>query len=237
MDYRLEPNDLNVIYDWMDGKNTNGSVSDASARLFRLCDALRNRLLKDRLEARQENARLLKRIERLTGSDNDEEIRIPRLEEAGHDSGDLTKIIMYVAYQTGLRFTKDRAIHILYLLYASRLARNAERLTIEHPVANTRGPQFWHASNSFGKYPTQEEGRRLTEKLKAADTGLYVHIVNAVKKYGPYPCRENNDPLAKILLESKPFLNASPKNNDGKWNGEIKDEDIYRWRVKMKGLL
>lgn len=240
MDYRLEPNDLQLIYDWMDGKNPDGPLTETVQRFFRLSDALRGMLIKDRQTTVQQNKRLQQRVSKLTGEGRDEADEVayvPAFEQLYYDGGMLLKIIMYTAWQQGLRITKDRGIHILYMLYASRLARANQRLIIEEPVANTRGPQFWSASKSFERYPAKNEAAMLVDKLKASDAGLYVHIVNAVKLYGKYPCNDKNDAIAKALMSSKPYLNACPKNNDGKWNGRILDEDIYRWRVKLKELL
>ena len=54
MDYKVTPEDLQAIYDWMDGRTPQTPVSEASARFFRLADALRNSLLQDRTRAVQE---------------------------------------------------------------------------------------------------------------------------------------------------------------------------------------
>lgn len=237
MDYKLQPNDLELIYAWMDGQNPDGNLTETVQRFFRLSDALRSMLLKDRQEAVRQKTRLEQKVLRLTGADTGEEIRVPHFEQLYYDGGELLKAIMYTAWQQGLRITKDRGIHILYMLYASRLAKANQRLVLEEPVANTRGPQFWSASKAFERYPNKEEAQKVIDKLKADDPGFYVHIVNAVKLYGKYPCREKNDTIGKALMESTPYVNASPKNNGGKWNGRITDEDIYRWRVKLKGLL
>ena len=40
--------------------------------------------------------------------------------------------------------------------------------------------------------------------------------------------------LSRMFLASKAYKNADKEHNDGKWNKEIADADIYAWKASQK---
>ncbi len=237
MDYRLEPQDLRNIYDWMDGKEPPGGVTESAQRFFRLSDALRNALLKERAKALGDLGRANRRLDKLTTDKDGEEIPPKEFHPCGYDEEELLIVIMHSARRQGIRISYTRGIHILYLLYASRLVKAQMRLTINHPVANVRGPQFWKASKAVEAGIDMKKAEKTREDIAGRDPGLVVHIDNSVKKYGTYPCTEQYDPIARMLKESKPYKDAMPSAANGhKWNQEIPDEAIWKWRKSAIGL-
>lgn len=233
MDYRISNEDLDIIQRWMDGERDGdaGNITEPAKRLFRLSDALRNALLADRQALHQQNTRLSRRAARLTERQENAALA-GEFHDEGLDSADILRVILLKAGQNSMRITIERAVHILYLIYASRLVSEHTRITIEHPVANVRGPQFWRAFHAVrGKFE-YAAAKEASERIAKEDPGLLVHIDNAVKKYGTYPCSEN-DTIERFLKGSEPYKKAHKDLNGGKWNKEISDADIYAWRKEQ----
>ena len=57
-------------------------------------------------------------------------------------------------------------------------------------------------------------------------SGAAVFCENAARKYYDY----SDKTLAEMFRKSAPYKNASKEHNDGKWNKEIDDRDIYSWK-------
>lgn len=241
MDYSLNNEEMQAIQNWLDGETeADAQVIDLASRLFRLSDAVRTRLVADSRKTASRYASARKKLERLENARESHRLQ-GDFEEYGYDSWQILKIIFYCADRNGLKLSSRRAIAILYLLYSSVLAKEGKRLTVEHPVANINGPQFWGAANALSKngIRTQEYAQDY-RILASANPGLAEHINNAVKLYGKYyePRDAKDDPVCSMLIKSAPYRKASRENNCGKWNGLIKDEEIYDWKKNTAtGLL
>lgn len=122
-------------------------------------------------------------------------------------------------------FTKDKVSYILFEIYASWLFSKRERLCIEHPVATPYGPRFWHAYTRMD----MNSGDEAVSRLNSVNPGLSVMVGNAARKYYDYSIGD----LERYVKKSRPYVEACPKEGE-KWNKEMTDESIFRWKEGQK---
>lgn len=115
-------------------------------------------------------------------------------------------------------------VSIVYEIYASWLGSHGERIIVEHPQAQRKGPIFWRIWNQVPKkgLPTYEDYASVAER----NAGVAKMISNAAKKYATYPI----EALNRFHRNNEAYRNADDKHNGGKWNKELDDRDIYLWR-------
>lgn len=171
----------------------------------------RNAMLAERLDRRKEE-RVLRRA-------------AGRFEESGLDSAEVANALVYQlqALKT-YKLSVYKVMAILYEMYASWLYSKGERLFVEHPVATEYGPRFWHAYKRIDtRTPVTREA---WNAFAAARPDIAAFCKNAALKY--YDISEGG--LRAGFMNTKAFENARPENNNGKWNKEIEDADIFMWK-------
>lgn len=169
--------------------------------------------------------RRLERIDRHEEQKNAEGV----FAESGLDSLEVADALLYHLQQLKVyKFTKNKFMSILFHVYASWLGSKKERIFLEHPVATEWGPQFWRVYKrlNLGLDVPFESVKVLQEKR--ADIAVYIR--NAANKY--YDCKEKE--LSEVHIKCRPYLNAQPHTNGGKWNKEISDSDIFLWMNNPK---
>lgn len=143
----------------------------------------------------------------------------------GLDSVDVATGLLYQLQQLQTyKLNKNKVILILYEMYCTWLAEKKERLFSEHPVATEYGPQFWRVYKRTNTIVQVEY--KDWKKLCELNSGVAAFCRNAAEKYYDY----NNTTLEEKFKKSMPYKNATKDKNDGKWNKEISDNDIYNWK-------
>ena len=177
---------------------------------------------------RKRNQMLTERIARYQER-KEEAIQAGEFRESGRDSLDVATALLYQLQQLKTyKLNKFKLIAILYEMYASWLYSKKERLFIEHPVATEFGPRFWRVYN---RIPINEIITLQTWNIFAQNNpDVAAYCINAAKKYYDY----TEGTLTRMYMSSKAYKNASKENNNGKWNKEIADNDIYNWKATQK---
>lgn len=180
---------------------------------------------------RKRNAMLNERLQRYTER-QEREVIDGNSREYGIDSADVANIIMYhLQHLKTYKLSVYKVNAILYEMYAGWLFRNKERMVDEHPVATAYGPRFWRAlKNCYKENHTisYEEYRSIASRIteKKIGPGILSYAENAAKRYYDVSDKDLNE----MFMKSKAFKNATPEYNNGKWNKEIADGDIFEWK-------
>lgn len=200
---------------------------EAVDRLNQLAAAVQRNILRNYTGARKRNALLTERLAAKKENRNTE-LELGHFAQTGLDSAEIAAALLYQLQQLRTyRLTDYKVIAILYEMYASWLASKGERLCEEHPVCTEYGPRFWRALKRIDTRKKQDADawRSLAEK----NPGVAEFCRNAAKKY--YDMSEKD--LTSNFIKSEPYKNAMPVHNNGKWNKELNDVDIYRWKKKQ----
>lgn len=226
--YSLTTDDLKKIVDYVEKGDESVLETDALSTFISLNAALVKRMSTSIAGKNRNIAMLERRFERIQKR-SDAEIAIGNFPEAQRDSADVAHMLIYHLQMHDAILTKNKVIHILYLMYASWLYNKKERLFLEHPCATEWGPQFWRV---YGRIDVKfRMSNEQYAQLAKADPAAAAFCKNAAQKYHDYPETD----LKFHLKKSKPYLNALPETNYGKWNKEISDTDIFNWK-KEKDL-
>lgn len=192
-------------------------------RFLNLEFAVMNKMAKDLPKQRRAALRGQERINRLMAK-RESDHAAGEFADTGLDSVDVALALLYKLQQKKTyQLTLNKVMHILYEMYASWLASKGERLCIEHPVALESGPWFWRVRNKVDVRTRLDESA--FSELKSRNPGVAAFVANAAEKYYDYTASD----LEKYV-KGMPYTNADASHNKGKWNGEIKDADIYAWK-------
>lgn len=196
--------------------------------LTSLYNAVQRNIVKNWTGTRKRNAMLTERLEKYNERKKDA-IEAGEFTDTGLDSLDVAKALLYQLQQRQTyKLSIYKLIAILYEMYASWLYSKKQRLFIEHPVATEFGPRFWRVYN---KVNVNERIYLSSWKLFAQNNpGIASFCENAAQKYYDYA----EGDLNRMYISSKAYKNAHKDNNNGKWNKEITDVDIYAWKKAQK---
>lgn len=192
-------------------------------RFLNLQFAVMNKMAKDLPRQRSAAVRNQERIERMKAK-MDSSHAAGEFPDTGLDSVEIAQALLrHLQQKNTYRLSLNKVMYILYEMYASWLSSKGERLFIEHPVAQESGPWFWRVRNKVDIRTKVSDS--VISELKAKNPGVAVFVANAAEKYYDYSLTD----LEKHV-KSMPYRNADSSHNKGKWNGEIKDADIYAWK-------
>lgn len=201
--------------------------TDAVEALGQLHEAVTRCMARNHAALRKRLQTLNERAERAKEK-TEQKLLAGEYTETGYDSAEVALALLYQLQQLKTyRLTTYKVIAILYEMYASWLYSKGQRLFLEHPVATPYGPRFWHAYKRIDtkiKVP-YEAWKAVAEK----DPGVAQFCKNAAKKYYDVTERSLND----LFTKTEAFKKALPEHNDGKWNKEIEDLDIYAWKKEQ----
>lgn len=226
----MDSNDLGLVLSFLDGKTDEVPVEQI-VDLQKLTARATSALARSYNGSRNKVSVLENRLSRMQRRSESKEREAVASEEAfadlGLDSLDIADALaahlrQLKTYQMG----KDKVSLILFEIYASWLHGRKERVCVEHPVATPYGPRLWRAYTRMNL----NAGDEAVAKLNALNPGLSVMVGNAARKYYDYSLSD----LERYLKRSAPYRNASPKEEGGKWNGEITDSDIYTWKASLR---
>lgn len=202
--------------------------NEALEALNNLHSAIQKNILRHLSGARKRNAMLEERLSKYNEK-NREKIDAGEFRETGLDSVEVATGLLYHLQQLRTYKLNNYKLNaILYEMYASWLESKKERLFIEHPVATEFGPRFWRVFKRLSTSTTvpYSAWKALAEK----NPGVAKFCENAAAKYYDY----TESTLSRMFLASKAYKNADKEHNDGKWNKEIADADIYAWKASQK---
>lgn len=221
----ITPAELEVIQRYASGE-TREIDPELVERLEHLHNTVTRCIIKTCTGLQKRNALLEERIGKYRDREQQRVTEVG-FDETGLDSFVVAQALLYQLQQLRTyKLTRGKVILILYEMYASWLASKRERLFIEHPVATEYGPQFWRVFKriNMGQTLTSDAWTDLTEQ----NPGVAAFCRNAAQKYYDYKESELRD----TFMKSAAYRKAARDNNNGKWNGEIRDEDILQWKQK-----
>ena len=223
MDYRLSQQDMDTLQEFIDGKADDVLLSDVTDRLFRLTEAVRRTVS----ETARRNARKAASAERKLERIRTREDRAVEDEDFPCllvDTLDLAYIIRYYAGKAGAFLPTETLMFILFDTYANWLYQNRQRLTVDHPECQEKGAWFWSIKGKIDYKKTDFSD--VFGRVSAVDTGIPAMIRSLVDKYTKY----RPEQIVEMIHRIPPYVKASPKNNGGKWNGILKDSEIFLWK-------
>jgi uncharacterized phage-associated protein len=226
--YNLTQDELNKIIRYVEDGNKEILSTDIPTRFTALFGAFERKMSKDLIENEKKLLVLQTKMER---ANLKEEKLIDNgiFQETAIDSVDVANALLYCLQQLKTyKLTKSKFLLILYEMYASWLGTKKERLFIEHPVATEYGPQFWRVYKRLDL--TVKVPYSAFEALAKQNSGIAAFAKNAATKYYDYSEKDLHDPV----IISKAYKNALPIHNNGKWNKEISDKDIFVWKSSVK---
>ena len=201
---------------------------EAVAALNYLHSCVQRNVTKRLASVTKRNEVLSERLERYRRTENSR-IETGEFAESGLDSADVAQALLFHLQQLKTyKLTKGKVISILYEMYASWLYSKKERLFEEHPVATEYGPQFWRVFKRLNIYSTVPYADY--KALASANPAVAAFTKAAAEKYYDYKESDLSGPVMKSL----PYRNASKEHNDGKWNKELDDREIYAWKADQK---
>lgn len=236
MDFRLSTEDIELLQNYIDGNADYIAARETADRAFRLTEALRRRISDDARKALNAEASLRNRLERKTERKKKEErsLTAEAFTCIGLDSLDVIHAILHCAMRESISITREKAVLILYAVYVSWLESHREKITIEAPVADWRGPWFWRAYSHFdlraayGQVPKES-----FEKVAKANSGVAALIHNATIKYGKHTDRD----LTAFYKGSEPYMKVAKKGPEDKWNRPLDPVDMYYWKHDLENGL
>lgn len=200
---------------------------EAAAALNKLNNAVQGCILKELTGARKRNSMLQERLD-VRKEDREKRLESDDFQDSGLDSAEVAKALQYQLQQLKTyRLSAYKVNAILYEMYATWLFNKGERLFLEHPVANEYGPRFWHALKAVETAKIIPDAVWKLFAEKRPDVAAFCK--NAARKY--YDISDKT--LIDSFKKTKAFQNASPSYNNGKWNKEITDTDIYQWKKSL----
>ena len=228
MDYKLSPQSLDEVQDFLDGRKTYTETKVSVDAAFRLADALRRRLCDELSKTSSSLSRAEHRLDRID-TRKEAEIKAGNFEELGFTAADIAKCVLYTAGQMPC----DRLILIITAVYFTWLASKNERITLEHPVAWPLGPMFVKVFHDIKKHPyTTEDAAAGWKELAGKNPGLAATIRNTALKYKDVELKN----LRSFFTQAgSPWYKASVRNGGpSKWNTELNDIDIWQWKHAQK---
>ena len=226
--YEMTPDELQSVLGWLNDEEGHKSPPEAAAKLINISTRLQKKLLDDALRSGREAAGYRRRLERIA-SKNEAAAAAGDFKDLGFDSVDVARCLLHCLQEMGMFCSRNKLIHLVYVAYASWLASKGERICIEHPVATEWGPNYWRVYKHIAS-PAAIVPYDAFKTIAERNSGLAVFLRNVARKYGDY-----RDGDLERYVCGKPYKNALPEHNDGKWNKVIADADIYEWKAAEEG--
>ena len=228
--YAPTQEEINALIRYINGEDPDVLYTEAPKTFLRMAYDLQKKITQDVAHLTQKNADLEKKLARLMEKKEDTFLKGEfKDHEAGYQDTDIAKVVILYLKKINCRYDTEKVVHLTYLTYALFLTKGV-RLFPQHPQATGRGPWLWRVSNHLEK--RNEKGKMLLyedpatdclNELAAKDTSVFAIVKNIVEKY-------HDTDLREMLLRSRPQQNNSKEKNDGKWNKEIPDGEIYAWQ-------
>lgn len=225
--YEISMEELQSIIAYVEDDTKVLPSETAVSKLFALSAALTRKLVEDASSLRKKNFTMEKKLYSYQAKENLDALN-GDFKDSEIDSAEVANALLYCLqkYNTYQPLTKTKVVYILYEMYASWLASKKERLFAEHPSCSKWGPQFWRVYKRLDMH--QDIPYEQFEKLAQQSPAIAAFCKNAAAKY--YDWKEKD--LQTIFTKSRPYKNAMPDKNGGKWGKEISDADIYVWKTE-----
>ena len=233
--YELNNDELKTILDFVNN-DTETIAPDVAQRFLNISFAFQSKMFKSvqKEKARANRAetnlqRLREKLDKANETRKEQRLLEPVTElEKEIPSGILARCIMYLLTDKNIPLARNKVQYLMYEAYCSWLKNNNQHIVREHPVAQAWGPHFWSAAKTIGDPERKAAGTFTYEDFSAVaslNSGVAAYLRNMVSYYGEW----TENALKDMFIESFPYKNALPVNNDGKWGKAISDDDIRRW--------
>ena len=225
--YNLSIEQLNELIAFASDDRKPAST-EAIEALNNLHNAVQKNVLRHLEGARKRNAMLNEKVHKITER-KQEAYSAGDFKESGRDSVEVAQALLYQLQQLKTyKLNKYKVNAILYEMYASWLESKKERLFIEHPVATEFGPRFWRVFRHVDTGVSVPYSVWSAFAQNNPDVAAFCR--NAAAKYYDYAEGE----LSRMFMASKAYKNATADKNNGKWNKEMQDTEIYAWKAQQK---
>ena len=233
--YELTGDELKAVLDFVTNESDT-ITAETAQRFLNLSFAFQSKMCKavqkERARANRAEttiARMRNRLEKASEARKEERLLEPVTElEKEIAPGLLARCIMYLLVEKEIPLTRNKVQYLIYEAYCSWLKNNNQHIIREHPVAQAWGPHFWSAAKTIGNpegKPTNTFTYEDYSAVASINSGVAAYLRNMVNRYGEW----NESSLKDMFIESFPYKNALPSNNEGKWGKAISDDDIRRW--------
>lgn len=227
----LLPEELSEVLAFVEGPSDAQINPETLLRFYSLHSAVQKKIFSQVVVLRGRNSRLQKKVDKAAEKEN--MATVPGgFTDTGIDSYDLATALLYQLQQTKTySLTLNKLILILFEMYSSWLSSKKERICTEHPVHAKYGPMFWRVYNRMRngslKTPVPYESWK---EFAAGHPSVAAYVRNAARKYFDYPESELRD----VFNQSDLCRSTMPESNNGKWNKELPDEEIYKWKTNTR---
>lgn len=223
MFYELSGEEIKIICEFAETGDRSAINEEIISKFINLNAAVTKQLYKSVRAAAGTMARMEKRIERYK-AENERRLEEGIVSDTGFDSVEIARALLYKLQQVKCyRLNKSKVQTILFRMYASWLAGKNERIFTERPVSGVYGPIFWKVQNKVD--PKCSYTAHDFEVVAQRNPGVANYIGNVAKAY--YDLSEKQ--IAGDLTKIKPYLNAAPNHNNGKWGKELDEKEIVEW--------
>ena len=227
--FDITKEEMAAISRYIDSGERSDELDSAIGKIFYAEGQIRSRLLREADSLRGRLGRTSAKLERIEDAKK-EAVLQGEFGETGLDSVDVAKCLLYYLQgKDSYGLTKSKLMCILFEVYASWLYSKKERIFIEHPVCTEYGPQFWRVYKRINSV-REPLGRECVDAVASANPGVAAMCRNAANKYYDYSEKQ----LQSFIIKCPAYKAALPKNNGGKWNGEMSDRLIYSWKEEQK---
>lgn len=223
--YDITNEELQQIIAFVEDGDEKVMTGGAINKFYALSAALGRKLIETNQTAAKKNFLLERKIDSYRKKE-ETAVQEGIFEESGLDSVDVALALLYCLQQVKTyQLSQNKLVYILYEMYASWLASKKQRLFVEHPCAHPDGPRFWRVFNRIQnvKSPIPVE---CYSKIANLSPAIAAFTKRAATKY--YDYKESD--LKTLFKKSRPYINAMPDKNNGKWSKEITDSDIFVWK-------
>jgi len=223
--YGLTQDDVSSLISFVNGDNDTVVDDDAIERLLRLANDVQRKLLSNLRRETKSNLRLTSKVQDLETTKKktiEAKVEAGAFEALGLESIDIAKVIIHYLKANDFYVTQKKVVMLLYMVYSWWLYKNREVITIDAPVTQAWGPQFWRAYSHFNEIAQTNE---IPSYLGQNYSGIVAVTKNIVAKYGNYMDKA----LSDYLCKTTPYMRAVERGN-GKWNSPLDNTEIYHWR-------
>lgn len=225
--YDITPEELDALKRYAQDEDSILEDYTLLKRFLNLQFAVMGKMAKDLPRQRAAAKMYRDRLERLKAR-KEAAAAAGEFSEAGFDTVEVARALVYRFQQLKTYpLSMTLVMAVLYDIYATWLKQYDERLFIEHPVAQEKGPWFWRVSQHVDL--KERQSASAFSSIAERNPAVAAIVRNAADKYHDYKL----DQLLNYVMGT-PYRAVDKQHNGGKWNGVLRDADIYEWKKNVK---
>lgn len=222
----LKTEDFEVLKQYIEG-DASAPSRELVSQFLQMSQALQMRMYDNILSLKHE----LETTKRKLSKYDEEErrkVETGEFDELGFDTKELAFALLYILKSKTHFVSMVKLQACLFLVYANWLAFHGQKICIENPVAQEKGPWFWSVAKKIDTRVNVSAD--WLNRIRIANPGVAAVISNVADKYGEL----SDSRISGYLTKTLPYKQADKEHNAGKWNGVIQDKLIYEWKKYEK---